>query len=134
MKTHVAVLFWIVIANYLAQILYSIHLYHIAWGTNPIGALLLFATFLLFIIPYILIRRGSTAGYVGLLIFLTIEFLFYLWNFVGSILRGYPPFFHLANRDPILFTVFLIGYINFLAAGYFLYYFAKNKSSYYSSK
>ena len=134
MKTHLSVLFWIVIANYLAQIPYSIYLYHTAWGTNIAGALLLLATFLLFIIPYMLLRRGSAAGYAGLLIFLTIEFLFYLWNFAGSVLHGYPPFFHLANRNPILFTVFLIGYINFLAAGYFLYYFLKNKSLNYSSK
>ncbi len=78
MKTHLSVLFWIVIANYLAQIPYSIHLYHTVWGTNLAGTLLLLATFLLFIIPYMLIRRGSTAGYIGLLLFLTIEFLFYL--------------------------------------------------------
>jgi hypothetical protein len=134
MKTHLTVLFWIVIANYLAQIPYSLHLYHTALGPNLKGTVLLLATFLLFIVPFLLIWRGSRAGYIGIMIFLSIEFLFYFVNFVASVIHGYPPFFHLGEHDPILFTAFLIGYINFLAAGYFLYYFIKNKSAYYPSR
>ena len=132
MKTHLRILFWIVVANYLAQIPYSIHLYGSALGTNQKGTLLLLATFLLFLVPYLLIIKKSHAGYFGILIFLTIEFLFYVWNFVGSILHGFPPFYHLSNHDPILFTAFLIGYINLFASGYFLYYLLKNRSFYFS--
>ncbi len=127
MKTHLRVLFWTVVANYLALIPYSLHLYHSIWGTNLKGTLLLIATFLLFLIPYMLLPSGKSAGYIGMLIFLTIEFLFYLENFVGSLIHGFPPFYHLANPDPILFTAFLIGYINFIASGYYLYYFLRNK-------
>jgi hypothetical protein len=127
MKTHLKILFVVVIANYLAQIVYRVHLYHSALGQNFAGALLLGGTFLLFIIPYMLIMQGKRSGYIGMLIFLVIEFVFYLENFVGSIIQGYAPFYQLSNPDPILFTAFLIGYINFLAAGYFIYYFFKNR-------
>lgn len=111
----------VVIANYLAQIAYSLHLYHKILGQSLIGALLLSGTFLLFIIPYILIWQRKRSGYMGMLIFLVIEFVFYLASFVESIIIYTIPFYNLTNRDPLLFTVFLIGYINFLAAGYFIY-------------
>jgi hypothetical protein len=126
-KTHLRILFWIVVANYLSLIPYSLHLYHNLWGTNLKGTLLLIATFLLFLIPYILLQKGRQAGYIGMLVFLTVEFLFYLENFVGSLIHGFPPFYHLANPDPILFTAFLIGHTNFIAAGYYLYYFLKKR-------
>jgi hypothetical protein len=98
MKTFLTVLFWIVTANYLAQIPYSLHLYHTPVGTSAKGAVLLLATFLLFIVPYLLLRRGSPAGYTGMIVFLSLEFLFHFVNFVAAIARGYPPFFHGRTR------------------------------------
>ncbi len=127
MRTHLQILFWVVVANYLSLIPYSLHLYHSLWRANPKGALFLLATFLLFLISYLLLRNRKQAGYIGMLIFLSIEFLFYLENFIGSLIHGFPPFYHLANPDPVLFTAFLMGYINFLASGYYLYYLLKNR-------
>ena len=61
-------------------------------------------------------------GYWVLLSFLLTEVSFYSWNLLNQVAHGLPPFFHLQNRDSILFTVFAIGYVNLLAGLYFLYY------------
>lgn len=127
MKKHLFWLLAITILNYIAQIPYALHLYHRILGANPWGAVMLGLTFLMFIIPYILLSRKSPLGYYGMVVFLTVEFIFYLLNFIGSLLRGYPPFFQIANSDRILVFVFLIGYINFLGSGYFLLYFMRNQ-------
>lgn len=127
-KNTTRALFVIVITNYIAQVPYNIHLYH-TLSKSIRGSVLLIGSFLLFIIPYVLLVQKKKRGYVGMLIFLWIEFLFYLLNFIGSIAMGYGWFFQLGNHDPVLFTVFLIGYINFFAAGYFIYYFLKHKIS-----
>jgi len=125
MKTKLRILFWITISNYIVQIPYDLYLYHTLASSLP-GFLLLAATFLLFIIPYILFKKSAKVGYVGMIIFLSIEFLFYISNLLFSMVNGYPPFFQLGNPDPILFGAFLIGYINLFASGYFLYYFSKH--------
>jgi hypothetical protein len=125
MKINLRILFWITIINYIVQIPYNLHLYH-TLASSLSGFILLAATFLLFIIPYIFLKGGMKSGYVGLIIFLSIEFLFYFSNILFSMANGYPPFFQLENHDPILFTAFLIGYVNLFASGYFLYYFLKH--------
>lgn len=130
MKNHLRALFAIVIANYIAQIPYNFHIYH-TLSRSSRGSLLLIGSFLLFIIPYALIIRKKKGGYAGMLAFLSIEFLFYLLNFVGGIAMGYGWFFQLANPDPLLFAVFFVGYANFLAAGYFIYYFIRKSAILY---
>ncbi len=56
-----------------------------------------------------------------MLFYLSLEFLFYLWNIVNSGFRqGYGWFFQLREQDPVLWVVFAIGYLNFFASGYFL--------------
>ncbi len=49
-----------------------------------------------------------------MLMFLAVEFLFYLWNTLGEVLHGYGLFFHLTNPDLLLRAVFAIGYVNLL--------------------
>lgn len=126
MKNNLYGLFIIVITNYLIQIPYDYHLYGFN-NLNIRGMVLLILSFVLFIVPYVLLLIKKSGGYSGMILFLTIEFLFYLLNFIGSIAHGYTPFYQLKNADPILFTAFLVGYINFIASGYFLFYFLNNR-------
>ena len=91
-------------ANYLAQIPYYLYLYYFPHHVPPslFGTLLLAATFVWFL-----------AGWL-LLAFLLTEFVFYAANMVNQVAHGFAPFFHLQNRDPLLFTVFAIGYLNLI--------------------
>lgn len=111
----------ILLANFIAQVPYAIHLYGVSrLSVISVGWLMMAAVFLLFLCGTILFIIRRSTGYWLLLLFVTLDFLFYLWNFVGSIVRGYGAFFQLANPDPLLRLVFAIGYLNFLAAGYCL--------------
>jgi hypothetical protein len=115
-------MFAIVSANYLAQIPYYLRLYYFPHHAAPAlaGTLALGATFLWFLLGFALLWRGQMLGYWLTLGFLATETGFYLYNTVGSILHGYPPFFHLADPDPILWSVFAIGYLNMLAGLVFI--------------
>jgi hypothetical protein len=117
------VLVGLVLANYAAQVPYDLHLYGVSW--NRRGALLLGATLVWFGAGLVLLLRGSAAGAALLLSFLALEFVFYFRNEVLLIPAGYGLPYHLAHaRDPLLWTVFLVGDLNFLAAGSFLAYVA----------
>ncbi len=78
------------------------------------------AVFALFIASYWLLISKRKAGYHVMLFYLALEFLFYLWNFIGGIVHGFGWFYHLNEQDPILWAVFAIGYLSFFASGYFL--------------
>ena len=91
-------------ANYLAQIPYYLYLYYFPHHAPPalFGTLLLVATFVWFLVGWLLLA------------FLLTEFIFYFANMVNQVAHGFAPFFHLQNRDPLLFTVFAIGYLNLI--------------------
>ncbi len=110
--------------NYLAQIPYYLHLYYLPHRALPAlgGTLLLGATLVWFVAGYTLLERGSRAGYWLLLSFLLTEVTFYAHNMLIQVTHGYAPFFHLQTRDPILFVVFAIGYLNFLCGIYFIFF------------
>ena len=111
----------VTVANFAAQVVYFFHLYYRPGELPDIRSwLLLGAVFALFLCGYVLLARRSTTGYWLLVLFLAMEFFFYLWNLIGSALHGYGLFFQLANPDPILWVVFAIGYLNLFASGYFL--------------
>jgi hypothetical protein len=55
-----------------------------------------------------------------MVMFLAVEFLFYVWNTLGGVIHGYGFLYHLANPDLILRAVFAIGYVNLFVSGYFL--------------
>ncbi len=110
-------------ANYLAQIPYYLYLYFLPHRALPplFGTSLLAATFVWFLVGWLLLaRRGSWAGYWLLLTFLLAEFIFYFLNMANQVAHGFAPFFHLQNRDPLLFTVFAIGYLNMVCAFEFI--------------
>jgi hypothetical protein len=117
----------VVLANYIAQVPYTLHLYH----KLPVGfgTLLLGTTLVWFLCGYVGLVLRLRLGYWILLSFLLAEVGFYCWNMVNQVIHGFAPFFHLGNRDPILLTVFTIGYINQLAGVYFLYYLLRHRRS-----
>ncbi len=110
--------------NYLAQIPYYLHVYYIPHGAAPAwgGTLLLGATLAWFLAGFVLLARGSRAGYWLLLAFLLAEVTFYLRNMLTQVTHGFAPFFHLQTRDPILFAVFGMGYLNLVCGVGFLAY------------
>jgi hypothetical protein len=115
-------MFAVVVANYVAQIPYYLRLYYFPHHTPPAlaGTLALSATLAWFLAGFTLLLRRRVAGYWLTLSFLVTETAFYLYNQVSSILHGFPPLFHLANPDPILWTVFAIGYLNMVAGLIFI--------------
>lgn len=75
----------------------------------------------MFLFGYIFLMKQNRFGYWLLVVFLSLEFLFYVLNFIGSLMHGFGLFFQLYNHDLILRIVFAIGYINLFASGYFLF-------------
>jgi hypothetical protein len=120
-----AILVAVVFCNYLAQIPYSLHLYGLSADRR--GVVLLGATLVWFVAGVGLLMRGRAVGYWLLVSFLAVEFVFYFRNEILLIPGGYGMPYHLTHiRDPLLYVVFLIGDVNFLAAGYFLWYLLSN--------
>ena len=110
-------------ANYLAQIPYYLYLYYLPYRALPplFGTSLLAVTFVWFLAGWLLLaRRGSRTGYWLLQTFLLTEFVFYFLNMANQVAHGFAPFFHLQNRDPLLFTVFAIGYLNMVGGFAFI--------------
>jgi len=129
-KRQVDILFVLILANFIAQVPYTIHLYGVSrLATISPGIIAMYVVFALFLVGYFLFRQKRVFGYWVLVIFLALEFLFYLWDFVGSLMHGFSLFFQLSNPDPILRAVFAIGYINLFASGYFLFLLLYKKSA-----
>lgn len=123
---------WVVLANYLAQIPYYLRLYYFPHGAPPSlsGTALLTLTLVWFLAGYTGMVRGWTIGYWLLLAYFATVAIFYLRNMLTQVTHGYPPFLHVFNeRDPILFVVFAIGYVNMLAAIYFVYFLLRHRRS-----
>jgi len=126
-QTQIRVLFAIILANFIAQVPYSIHQYGFSFLTNIRGILLLGIVFFIFLAGYILLLRKQLSGYRLLVGFLAVEFAFYALTLVGEVAQGFGPFYHLSNPSLLLRIVFGIGYLNLFASGYFLYLLARNK-------
>ncbi len=121
-RVQVIILFLLILANFLAQIPYYLHLYY---NPNNLlaqvkGGFLLLIVFAVFLLASILLFKRTVIGYWLMVMFLTVEFLFYVWNTLGAVIHGYGFLYHLANPDLILRAVFAIGYVNLFASGYFL--------------
>ncbi len=120
------ILFFIVVANYLVQIPYALHLY--GFHINPFGAVLLTITLLWFLSGFLLLVQKTTIGYWLLLAFFFVEFLFYFHGQIILAFFGYGLLYHLFRfNDMILWITFFIGDINFLTAGYAIIYLVENK-------
>ncbi len=114
----------VVLANYAAQVPYVVHLHK---TPTLSGTLLLSATLAWFLCGYAGLLLGLRAGSWILLSFLLTEAAFYTYNVCNQVWHGYPPFMHLQARDPILFMVFGIGYLNLLAGLFFIAYLLRHR-------
>lgn len=121
-RTFLVVVFVVVVANYVAQVPYYLRLYYFPHHAPPAlwGSLALAATLAWFLVGFALLWRGRAEGYWLTLSFLVVETGFYLYNEISQIAHGFPPFFHLASPDPVLWTVFAIGYLNMVAGVAFI--------------
>jgi len=121
-RIQVIILFLLILANFIAQIPYYLHLYY--HPNNLLaqvkGGLPLLFLFVFFLLASIFLFKRMVIGYWLMVVFLTVEFLFYLWNTLVAVIHGYGLFFHLTNPDLLLKIVFAIGYVNLFASGYFL--------------
>ena len=122
-RIQVIILFLLILANFIAQVPYFLRLYYrpgMSLLAEARPFLLMGFVFAVFLVASILLFKRTITGYWLMLVFLTVEFLFYLWNTVGEVIHGFGLFFHLQNSDLLLRTVFAIGYLNLFASGYFL--------------
>lgn len=125
-KSFLIILFVIVIANFLAQLPYYFHQYHGA--PSIIGSLMLFIVLLWFLVGFAWLWQKKIKGYVLLLAFLITEFLFYVSTQVTQYLSGKGILLYVLHpHDSVLFWVFLIGYINLFASGFYIIYLIINK-------
>ena len=122
-------LFALILANFVAQIPYFFHLYYgkQSLAVSARSFLILGCIFAFFMTASVLFFNGRRAGYPLLLGFLTVEFLFYLWGLVSSLVHGIGLFFQIHNPDVLLRIIYSIGYVNFFAAGYFLFLLIRNR-------
>ena len=130
-RIQIWILFGIIVANFVAQVLYFFHLYYTPQHPFPEfkSFLLLGSVLALFLLGFTLFIKNNRAGFYLLALFLAMEFIFYLWNLIGQVSNGFGLFFHLRELDPVLWLVFLIGYLNLFASGYFLLLLFKNRQT-----
>ncbi|HET9174320.1 MAG TPA: hypothetical protein VFN56_03500 [Candidatus Saccharimonadales bacterium] len=129
-KTFYKILLATVLCNYAAQIPYYLHQYYLPHKFLPslFGTVLLSLTLVWFCVAYRGLRHGRTYGYYVMLAFLSVEFLFYLQTQLSQYLIAHRILLYVYHpQGLLLFIVFGIGYINFLAAAYFLVYIMRHK-------
>ena len=106
----------VVAANYLIQVPYTLHLYGSAFSRS--GLVLLAMTLAWFVVALSLFRRGSRAGYWLLLGYASVQLVFYLNSEIVMSFRGFGLPYHLTRTgDLIVWLAFVIGDLNFIAAG-----------------
>ncbi len=82
LRLQVRTLSGIILANFVAQVFYYFRLYYTPehpW-LQVRSALVLGAVFALFLFGALLLIRRTRTGYLLMAVFLSLEFLFYLWN------------------------------------------------------
>ncbi len=115
-------MFVLILANFVAQVPYFFHLYFgtQSWLISARSFLILGAVFAFFLIASFLLFKRQRGGYPLMIVFLSIEFLFYLWGAISSTVRGYGPFPLVYHPDLLLKIIYSIGYLNLFASGYWL--------------
>jgi len=104
-----------VIANYLVQVPYTLHLYGLSFSRT--GALLLGATLAWFLVAVWRFRRGRRDGFWLLLGFALVQVVFYLDSEIVMAFIGYGLPYHLGRTaDPFVWLAFAIGDLNFIGA------------------
>ncbi len=125
----------IILANFIAQVPYFLHLYARtqAFLIDLRSFLIMGAVFAFFLAGVLLFLQRRVSGFWLLNSFLLIEFLFYLFSTVHSVLNGFPLFFQVANPDLILRAVYSIGYLNLFASGYCLFVLIQKRTALFPS-
>lgn len=111
-------LFWVTIANYVAQVPYYFHNYYIPFHALPTftGLILLAVTLVWFLVGYAGVCKGRSYGYYTLLSFLIVEALFYGLSLVSGAFL-----FQMQNPSLLIKAVFLMGYISGAVSAYYAY-------------
>jgi hypothetical protein len=118
----------VVIANYLAQVVYALHLYGTTFSRS--GVLLLGATLVWFLIALVLYRAGRRSGFWLLLTYAAVEFLFYFnAEIVGTLVGAGLPYQLGRTDDLVVWLTFLVGDLNFIAAAWVLIYLVRHRSA-----
>jgi hypothetical protein len=122
-RLQVRVLFDLILVNFIAQVPYFFHLYYgsQSWLINLRSFVILGSVFAFFLVGSILLFKRRRSGYWLMVIFLSVEFLFYFWGAILSALRGLGFFPQIYNPDLWLRIIYSIGYMNLFASGYFLF-------------
>ncbi len=105
------VLLVVVLANYLAQIVYYLDLYY-PQPMATAGTVLLGLTLLWFLAGYLGTRRGWWMGRLILLTYLLAMVGFYVANTYGQLVHGYSLLWHFQRHDLPVRIVFAVGYLN----------------------
>jgi hypothetical protein len=101
----------VVLANYLAQIVYYLDLYYPRPLAIP-GTVLLGLTLMWFLAGYVVARRGWWMGRLVLLTYLLAMVGFYVANAYGLLVHGYGLLWHFQHHDLPVRMVFAVGYLN----------------------
>ena len=118
----------VVVANYIVQVPYTLHLYGTAFSRS--GALLLGSTLVWFVVALWLFRRGAKAGYWLLLAYSLVQLMFYLDSEVLMSFCGFGLPYHLSHTDdPIVWLAFVIGDLNLLGAAVAVVYLLRRRRS-----
>jgi hypothetical protein len=104
----IRILFWVVIANYLAQIPYYLINYYFPSHLlpSPTAIILLGLTLVWFLAGFFAVRRRRAWGYWVLLSYLIVVVLFYLNSLIFGAAQA-----QILNPNPILKVVFIVGYV-----------------------
>ncbi len=115
---HWRILFWVTIANYVAQIPYYLYSYYFPHHVIPTASslVLLGLTLLWFLTGYFRLGNGLKYGHALLLSFLLVEALFYLFSLISGAFL-----FQIQSPQAILRFVFVVGYISGAIAAYYSY-------------
>ena len=105
------VLLVVVLANYLAQIVYYLDLHYPQPPAMP-GTVLLGLTLVWFLAGYVGTRRGWWMGRLLLLTYLLAMVGFYVAGAYGLLVHGYGLLWHLQHHDLPVRMVFAVGYLN----------------------
>jgi hypothetical protein len=103
----------VVLANYLAQIVYYLDLYY-PRPPAVSGTALLGLTLVWFLVGYVGARRGWWMGRIILLAYLLSMVGFYVANTSELLVHGYGLLWHLQHHDLPVRMVFSVGYLNML--------------------
>jgi hypothetical protein len=134
-RVQVRVLFLFILVNFFAQIPYFFHLYYgsQSWLTDLRSFVILGSVFAFFLVGSIRLFKRRRSGYWLMVVFLSVEFLFYLFGVIFTALRGYGFFPQVNNPDLWLRIIYSIGYINLFASGYFLFLLIIRKANFLNS-